>query len=315
MTKFLYILIPFVILLLFTYEKDGFPNRYGSEEIYFFQEHNGGIQDCFVKLHLKLLKCLIGEKSASPTFAVFGDSHAFVLTNELDRVAKERQLAGVVVRSQDCILPGLIEVHDSEAIEDNKTSCANTMDAWELFIKNNEFQNVILIARWTQRFYPVPGEIETLEMTYEDGGSEQENRYREYGFVSSDNKSSDLSDAIADLVEMILLHGKRLIIVGPVPTYVNTTSDINYQRLREGKEVQMPITQSYETYFRRHRYAISILKKFQNNERVSFIDSSLIFCEDLICYQQKQKPLYFDEDHLNSHGAIAMVEEIMNNVK
>ena len=298
-----------------TYEQDGFPGRYGLDEVFFYQERDGGIKNCFDEIEPRLLKCLIGDISVEPTFVVFGDSHAFMLTNELDRTSMENAVSGFVIRSQDCILPGLVEIDDKAKIDQKLDSCANLMKALALFLSQQNLDTVVLLSRWTQRFFPVEGEIESLGMQYEDGQTEYEARYREYGFGSEGDKGKNILDAGFVFTDLLLQNSKNVVIFGPIPTFVKTSSEINFDRLNSNQLVGVPITQTYETFIKRHGYTVSLLKKLSIKNRVTYVDSSSFLCDGVLCFQQEGVPLYFDEDHLNNVGAARLAKEVMRNVK
>ena len=74
-------------------------------------------------------------------------------------------------------------------------------------------------------------------------------------------------------------------------------------------------TTSYDAYVSRQKSINNTFKTLENDNKIKLFDSSKIFCniDKRRCnYALKDKPLYFDDDHLNRVGSEILIKNFLN---
>jgi len=95
--------------------------------------------------------CMLGQGENPPSFILFGDSHALVLVDVVDRLARERHVAGLYLDSGGC--PPAYGLKKEFTNDECKTAYAAAMKK----IRESAATTVILAARWTWYFKGAEG--------------------------------------------------------------------------------------------------------------------------------------------------------------
>ena len=90
--------------------------------------------------------CEIGDKKASPSFLLIGDSHALAALGTLDNAGVETGKSGLFLFRSVC--PSLINVYTSRGADSGK-KCKKMNDEAYLIIKKNIIDTVFLVSLWT----------------------------------------------------------------------------------------------------------------------------------------------------------------------
>ncbi|WP_100277522.1 acyltransferase family protein [Mariprofundus aestuarium] len=223
----------------------------------------------------------------SPSYLVWGDSHAWALGPALDEVGKKEKKAGWLISHNGC--PSLLGVNlfESGAI---KNACADSNVAVVNFIENNpEIRTVFLVARWGvyANGTRLSGEKKPPVVLTADGVKYNEKIFQKgledtLSFLESRNiKTYFVSDvpAIGWDVPSILLRSK---LFERNPPYTPPL-------LEEYQARQSPVNDALGMY---------------RNMQFQTIDVSPLFCPTGQCLVESEGGLlYRDDNHLSIFGA------------
>ncbi|MBU2114510.1 MAG: acyltransferase, partial [Gammaproteobacteria bacterium] len=115
-------------------------------------------------------------------------------------------------------------------------------------------------------------------------------------------------------VDTLLLSGKRVFIVYPVPelplsiTKLGPLSIFSNQSLLD---LNNTLPRSY--YEQRNAYILAKLDSLPFNDKLVAVKPASVLCDEQHCAAVKHdKAMYFDDDHLSVSGASAVAEMITN---
>jgi len=235
--------------------------------------------------------CKLGASDdGTPTFVLWGDSHAYALASTVGDVAATAGKVGVFAGSGGCSpLLGVSRTarraFPCEAFNDSVLNLIRHDDALE---------TVLLASRW----------ILTADgrRYLNEGGAD--------AFVR-DAQSQDVSVAENRAVfrrglerTLAALHeaGKRVVVIGPVPEVgfdVPTTLARNLWFKRN-----FQIEPSRISFFERQRYVMETLYDLQRRFGFQLIQPYQALCNDVKCsVKTNDRPLYVDDNHLSITGA------------
>lgn len=123
--------------------------------------------------------------------------------------------------------------------------------------------------------------------------------YRHYLRTQAEAFSSGLSRSVAALVAA----GKRVVIVGPFPTYAYPVPAALVAMHRRGEPLDR-FGQPRHAYERDHGPALTVLRQLGTSQGVSVVDVGEVLCGDGDCdVVSEGVPLYYDDNHLSMVGA------------
>ncbi len=235
--------------------------------------------------------CKIGADTAeSPTFILWGDSHAYAIASAVSDAARAVGELGLFAGSGGCA--PLLGVSRTVA---RAFPCEAFNDAViDLIRRDDALATVIIAARWTLtadgRRYLYEGGADTFVRDVDSSETSiMENRavFRR-----------GLERTLAALHEA----GKRVLVVGPIPEVgfdVPTTLARNlwFQR-------GFHIEPTRDAFLQRQQYVLDTLLVLQARFGFSLFRPDLILCNDIRCsVGTDDRPLYVDDNHLSTTGA------------
>lgn len=234
---------------------------------------------------------VFGSPSATPTIAVWGDSHAGALLPVLDLIAKE---AGKSFISYD--MPGQPPM--TEVTQLGKSS-REKRDAYskavlKILVSDDRIQTVILHARWG---------------SYANGGNPARTGLPQllykHPFKTVSEQETYIEQRLTDAVNKLVAARKRVVIVYPVPEPgIDVPS--HFAKLAASSQ-RLPDEIYYGDYDRRNRKALDMLDSLMTLPQVETIrpDKELLR-EGWLKIQSDGKPLFCDKDHLSAAGALLL---------
>jgi len=260
--------------------------------------------------------CYFGDLKATKVLAMYGDSHAQAISNELDQAFKAEGLKGLKISLDKCELVPSI-VNTATPIDQN---CKSKLERMSLYLSAHT-EGLILVSRWTMRLFPIEEYIEELAFDNKEGGVETI-LYREYAVLAKDgsidksgkakhNAIMHFFDALPKTIPTVLVY--------PIP---EVGWDIFQKNLRyyddEGTVLPM-ISTSQELYKNRNRFVIDVFDQYiSNNPNFLAVKPEAIFCSSFVvdkCIAQfSGVPFYYDSDHLSDEGASLVVQNIMRHI-
>lgn len=267
--------------------------------------------------------CYFGSSKGKKSVLLYGDSHSEAISYELDRKFKEKNIRGVWVRS--IVSNGfpcettLFTVNAKNYNASSLSGCSNSFVSAMSYFK--EAAILIIINRWTLKYYPVYGHIESPHFDNKYlKCKEADLPYREYVPISYDgvkiNNFNNKKDSVNEFLK-ILPKDKNNILIFPVPEIGCDIYKLQLSHYKStGKlmnELRFPVSE----YDVRNNFIINIFEDFilnNSSDHIKPIRTREVFCNNGIqgncSIIVKSKSLYLDDDHLSDFGASLIIKEV-----
>ncbi len=220
---------------------------------------------------------------ANPRYLVAGDSHAGMISAELNGRLAEHGFSGLLSVMADCQM--LFGTTTTKA--KNRASCAALHEDILKVVRQEKIDLVILVNRWANIVSPVRAPY--------DGGKPK-------GLYDA-NKGEPIAfaEALDRTIRAIREAGADVLIVSPVPEFnFNVSSAVLRQALIG---VPAPKTRRAEVDLRQS-YVMPAMLAAGKEDGVGVIDTDDMLCDAVTCaYERNGLPLYEDANHLNAIGA------------
>lgn len=233
--------------------------------------------------------CRIGRLDGSPTFLVWGDSHAAALSPAVAVAAERLGYSGLSAARPGC--PPLLRYSISYGDDVDDPECLQHNEVILEFLQTQKINDIILIGRWT---------LIAEGSDYVQGGGESSFRVR-----SLEETHRAFAESLGGIVNVLRAAGKRVIVVGPVPEIgLNVPAALARRRLRGLPEDIGPARAEFEA---RNKTVLDYLASMDS--AVERVYPHLILCTAARCAVAREgKPLYFDGNHLDRFGAETISE-------
>jgi len=289
---FLLLLITSLIFLL----KSGLPERYSDSSLKLINmplEGRVNAELCSGSRESKFEIdniCKLGDpNSNTPHYLLIGDSHASAIAPAFSHYLKVLGLSGFQATYLGCP-PGL-------GIErvDNSFKCKKFNDDVLRFIQNNtEIKTIVIAARWA---------LMTNMSAFNNGeGGQESPENPKY----ESNDSSAISSTAA-LVKKLQELDKKIILIYPIPEVgLNVPMTLHL--------TNTDISTPYKRFKIRVASAENQLDQIIG-PNIYRVHPSIYLCDKKIerCFGSIDKiPLYYDDDHLSSYGAIFALKDLVN---
>jgi peptidoglycan/LPS O-acetylase OafA/YrhL len=278
------------VLALFLLTDDGMPGRLDPRTRAILAEqddHEPRIDTCFGLSPNDVRDgrlCRIGMKNGTPSFLLWGDSHADAILPAVDEVATREGRTGLFAGGHSC--PPLLDVTTPSP------ECRSFNARVLALASRPEVREVILEARWAK---------------YAEGstyGNEPQGRVVLTDGESDEAYGQDNHAVFARGLERTVkaLTGKKVVIVASVPEIGWPVPAV---LAREALSDETRISPPREAaYFDRQRFVLATLSRLKRDEGVSVVYPHEVLCRNGACaVSLNGKPLYRDEHHLSVFGA------------
>jgi len=246
------------------------------------------------KLREGILPARIGEKSTTPSFILWGDSHARALIPAISLQANLHGLSGfIATQSSNAPLLGMDGIDGNKIVEMQHTYNDDVIS----FIKNHpEIKTVFLAAIWEWyskgiHFGKADGRIIQL-------------RDMKHAAVSSSNQAL-LTLGLTRTVDTLINLGRKVVIVSDVPEIGYNALRIYWLSNKIGLPFSHTILPSMATYRERNKHVYAMLHELSLRRNVTIIypESLLVDKKGQTIIMANNKLLYRDSHHLSSYGA------------
>ncbi len=268
------------------------------------EDHNAYRDRCFAVSARDLDQnrfCRIGvQEPGPPTLAVWGDSHADALMSAFDTLAKAKRVSGVDITHGSC--PPLLDVEVHEH-EDNL--CPPLNAAALALIERYNIRTVVLAARWAgyaEGRLSIDGAPPVL--------------LRAAGAAASNASVAADKTVFAAGVQRTFARlrgeGRTVYVVLPVPEVGRPVAETLARAVVLDRTLDLaPSRQAYDV---RQRFVRATLDRLARSYGVIEIDPASTLCGPKRCrIIQDGHPLYYDADHLSTHGA-TLVQPLLTGV-
>jgi len=241
--------------------------------------------------------CRLGT-GTSPTYLLWGDSHALALAPAVDRVASKKGRLGLFIGKLGC--PPLLGIKRYSISGVSNNSCSDFNNHVVSFLEQNRnIRTVILAARWAinSEGYRYGSETGRPLIISPEG-------------VGGNPKA--FHEGLERTLRYLDERGFEVIFVTQVPEIGWRVPSVLGRASLYGRHA--PPAPSLEAYQERQRVVSSSLDTFSRHYRFHVIDVARVLCPDRTCLVQRNGySLYRDDDHLNVHGT-ALVSSVFETV-
>jgi peptidoglycan/LPS O-acetylase OafA/YrhL len=243
--------------------------------------------------------CVVGAPEATtPSYFLWGDSHAGILVHGFDVVAKEAGRSGLYSNLAGC--PPLAGVAKDESVADAAVDarCAETNARVMRVIESvDAIDTVILVSRWA--YYANGGGVGSDEHHTVDVWRTDEER-------GTRPNPAVVEDGILQTVARLRALGKRVVLLRQVPEIDDYQASSLAQALLVGSdgasermERQSKVTRARVA--ERQASFERVAATLANREGVVILDPSDFFCDASECHAIREgRPLYFDNNHVTT---------------
>lgn len=220
---------------------------------------------------------VVGKLADAPDTVLWGDSFAQSLTPGF--ITYHQKTGQDVVIAADAGCPPLIGIKFEE-------TCTKHNDAVLKSIAASAVKRVILVARWFS--------FEHSLIVDRDGKLA-------FGGAGKDASGEVFGRALGGTVRRLAAHGKRVVIIGPIPRQSFDVSPMMAKHVAWGTSLPPPVT--YSQFSDYERFLMRVLSGLAGIDNVRIVYPHLWLCDVNICgYGRDGKPLYTDYSHLSPAG-------------
>jgi len=296
---------------------DGAFGRVPDDAVLLIQKtagEKGRSRECWEKLRQSRSldgACVLGDESQPPTFALFGDSHAATLANQMDVHARKSRISGYDFTYIAC---SPLRVGSDAKNDANSRVCSELRrDFFDKLEKGVLPKTIVVFARWTLR-------VERSRFDNGEGGVEfgEDDPWIVPGHPSIGYVEA-LGDGIKSAVLEMIAAGHRVVLVYPAPE-MGWSVPLQLVRAVQYRGVLMDhdASVSQEVFRERNKRVHRILDGIGEHEGLVRVRPEYIFCDTYVSKRCVGNvtglPLYYDDDHLSNFGAGFVVEKIMNHL-
>ncbi len=234
--------------------------------------------------------CDIGKASSTPTFMVWGDSHARALLPAIQDSSSRAGATGMVAYTSGCApLLGI----DEQGQEQCDGFSAKVIG----YIRNHpNLDTVILASRWA---------------LYETGARyKQEDGKRVVltnvqGNDATDTNATVFTLGLTQTVKMLSGMGRKVVIVTQVPEVGYPVPSAFLVAQRTGRNLNKLIAPTFQEYLQRNQPVLTILDELKSRYNVQLVNPAAVMCNNDTCpVVVDGHPLYWDDHHLSTFGSL-----------
>lgn len=274
----------------------GFPSRFSSDQTFLGRDDPEWVQwrRCTVARENgpinKIRLCNLGAEDKSPSFLMWGDSHARALAPAVDTSATQAEITGSMTAMTSC--PPLIGI---DRLDEFTGYCSEYNDLVINYIQNHtEVKTIILTARWALAA---------------DGGYYKGEEGTTIKLVDTRQEQNGPNSVLFDLglhrtISRLLELDRTIVIVSDVPEIGYDVPSAFSIATRTGRDINQIIAPTMKEYQDRNRIVLDILNSFTIDKAVVIVDPTKALCDADRCYVTVDgQPLYLDNNHLSTFGS------------
>ena len=250
------------------------------------------------------LRCIKGDKTKKPEFALVGDSHATSLSHELSRALSLQNKSFFQYTKNACPFAQGI-------IDSNTYNCDKYHTAYINDLKEYDIDTVIISSRWS--YYINDDEFDNTEGGIEKGRKEYYSANPVHLNASLESRKKSILDAYRDTIISTLESGKKVILIYPIPEQGWDIPIKIYKEILFNGRSLTGVTD--KVTYARNAEVINTFNAIGERKNLFRIYPIEILCNTFVkgrCASELNgSPLYYDDDHLSNEGAKILVEEIM----
>jgi peptidoglycan/LPS O-acetylase OafA/YrhL len=266
----------------------GLPGRMaavaGADDIGAYRKHCLGTDDLDLTALTRTSGCRLGVRDAAPDFLLIGDSHAAALADGVDAAAKRAGRSGILVAQNSCLpIPGLLRTDDPPSWP----TCRRQRDGLLDLVDRLGVRLVLMHARWDSL-------DDKIEIDRELGG----------GAVTA----AEIRTRLLRTLTALASRNVKVVILTGTPTALDDVPEFLARKLNYG--VDGEVEPQLGAFLFHNRTAFNLFSDPEVRRYATVIDLYPFFCRDGVsgrcAVADGPRPYYFDRDHLNLFGSMAL---------
>jgi peptidoglycan/LPS O-acetylase OafA/YrhL len=257
----------------------------------------------------QLTNCVKGHVSKDPGFAIWGDSHAEALVDELSNAFASKELGFVQYTKNACPAALRVTTHESDGQDLN---CDKYTTAVFQSLLARGINTVVLSSRWQWYF-------EGVGFDNGEGGIDRDSiiaRGIDDGpIVDERSRKQSILSSYTRTVLSLLANKIKVVLIYPVPENGWNVPKTLAKRIIFGETSTSPISTDYQRYIARNQEVIKALDSIGERQYLFRIKPANDLCDTYApgrCVAEwNNSPLYFDDNHVVNGGARLIVAEVM----
>lgn len=274
------------------YLKQGFPGRFSSRQADIVDtEIEKKWRKCDLDINnlpAQLELCAIGEETNTPSFLLWGDSHAGVLAPSVQISASQAGKTGLIAYTLGCAPLLGVDVQGRLTCNDLNTLIINYIQ------ENPNLETIILAARWaffSQGTYYKNEEGTNIILV---------NIWADT--IETDNANL-FKVGFNQTIDTLLKMGRKVVIVTQIPEIGYDVPSAFSIAQRTGRDINKVISPSLNEYRDRNAIVIAVVEEAVKNDDVQIVEPWKALCNEINCLVMIEgQPLYKDDDHLSIFG-------------
>lgn len=222
------------------------------------------------------------------TWATIGDSHTVELAYALaDSIDKSNE--GIKHFSYSGCIPSYGQPKEF-------SECAEwTNESFDEIVRNKTIKNVLINYRYSAALY-----------------GDNESSYPSLPNKNTEHKRTLILQSINQLIFDLAKVKSYVFVFMPIPELGLSVSNRLSKEFITGGSITNVKGVNVSYYDNRNGHILNHFKSTIYPDNVVFIDPTVSFCDEYICYAVKNGvPLYFDDDHPSVEGAKLLINELM----
>ncbi|SON58236.1 O-acetyltransferase OatA [Hartmannibacter diazotrophicus] len=287
---------------------DGIPQRFSDKTLQilaaadYSKDYMARCQNPDAPMNDPAGACVFGA-DVTPRIALFGDSHGAGLLDELGRQAAARDESILALVRPGC--PAVTDYYRIAGLSD--TACLRFAEKSMDYIVDTPSIDVAVVA----------GNY----VAYVEGPDPSLGPAADFPFPTLENGNGQILDRNARLdlfrqrftamIDRMLAAGKKVVLVYPIPEvgyHVTYTS----ARLSITDKEDNFASRPRQVFENRARDIVEIMDSLGDKPNLVRVDPAASLCDSSACWFYKDnKPLYLDDNHLNTNGARIVSDEVI----
>jgi peptidoglycan/LPS O-acetylase OafA/YrhL len=238
------------------------------------------------------LHCRVGAPhSESPTFLLWGDSHARAIKPAFDRAGTQLGVSGIIASYPAC--PPLSYMDRLDQAPSHDCSAFNEL-VFEDLKTMASVHTVILVARWGL----------CANGTRTEGGKPCE-LIREGGGGIEANEASLFSAGLETTIARLVAMNKKVVVIAAIPEFRKNVPETLARALLFDRAPQLEL--SKKDYLVRQKIVFGSLRQIGSRHAIKILYPHQILCRTSKCVTTTRGiSLYADDDHLSIAGSLLL---------
>jgi peptidoglycan/LPS O-acetylase OafA/YrhL len=253
--------------------------------------------------------CIHGAKNTPPSVAIWGDSHAAVLSKPLGDALALKKLSVKELTVSSCA-----PITNVKNFPQKRASYCpiHNQKMLDYIVNNKDIEFVIIVATWNSYFqfkdynnkagFTLTDKIKAIPINLDEN-------------IADNIRINGLSSNFrSDLMQLVKAN-KKIIVIGPLPEPGFNLPDRLARSILHGLPKENIEAFPSLAYYQYSAVAVQAIQRALSAiDNITYIDASQLFCNQTRCslVDSNSNPLFFDGNHLSLAGSAKIVPLIIS---